>query len=106
MHAVIQEDLNIALADTGMPWEQLTDKTVLVSGATGLIGKTLVQLLLAYGQAQIVALVRSPEKAKAIFGTRDNLTFVPWQASEPLTYSGSADYIFHCASQTSIDGYA
>lgn len=105
MHAVIQEDLNIALADTGIPWEQLKGKTVLVSGATGLIGKTLVQLLLAYGQTQIVALVRSPEKAKAIFGTRDALTFVSWQASEPLSYSGSADYIFHCASQTSSKGF-
>lgn len=105
MHAVIQEDLNIALADTGIPWEQLKGKTVLVSGATGLIGKTLVQLLLAYGQTQIVALVRSPEKAKAIFGTRDALTFVSWQASEPLSYSGSSDYIFHCASQTSSKGF-
>lgn len=109
-HSVVQEDLNIALSDKAIAWHELDGKTVIVSGSTGLIGKTLVCLLLAYAQTsatppRVVALVRSTDKARAIFGDCPHLELVLWQAHEPLQYDGAADYIFHCASQTSSKGF-
>ena len=108
--AVVQEDMNIALSDRSIPWEKLDGKTVMISGATGLIGRTVVNLLLAYGQTvsqppKILALVRSPEKAKAIWGENPCVRLVKWSAEEPLCYEGAVDYMIHGASQTSSRGF-
>ena len=43
-------------------------KRVLVTGATGLIGVSIVRSLLAIGDIEVIALVRNQEKAKNIYG--------------------------------------
>lgn len=107
---VVQEDMNIALSDRSIPWGKLDGKAVMISGATGLIGRTLVNLLLAYGQTvsdppKILALVRSLQKARDIWGDNPCIQPVLWSAEEPLHYDGKVDYIIHGASQTSSRGF-
>ena len=110
LSSVAQQDVITALADGNIPWHDLDGKTIMISGATGLIGRTLTDLLLAYAQTaarppHIVALIRSPEKAKAFWDNIPNLTLFSWTADQPLKYAGDVDYIVHCASQTSSKGF-
>ena len=66
------EDLEwISQAD--LPWEKLEGSTVLVTGATGLIGMTAVHALLYANKKRnlglrVCAVVRDPEKAVRVFG--------------------------------------
>ncbi len=110
LRTVVQEDMNIALTDRSIHWSALDGKSVMISGATGLIGRTLVNLLLSYGKTtqnppKIIVLVRSPEKANTLWGSCPNVEPVIWCAEEPLSYPSKVDYIIHGASQTSSKGF-
>ena len=51
-----------------LPWEKLKEKSVLLSGATGLVGSFLVDVLLSKGiDCTVYALGRNEEKAKTRF---------------------------------------
>lgn len=105
--SVLQEDLAL-LAREGQ-FEKLRHHTVLVTGATGLIGSQLVRAL-AYCnkqmslQMQILALVRSPEKAERIFGTTEGFTVIKGDVTTPfaeyLPKNIKIDDIIHAASIT------
>jgi ligand-binding SRPBCC domain-containing protein len=61
----------------------LTDRSgarVVVTGATGLIGRRIVQILLEKG-AQVVAFVRNVDKARGLLG--DEVTCVQWDFTRP-----------------------
>lgn len=62
----LKEDLQY-IANYNLPYEQLKGRSVLVTGATGLIGTLLVRALLAIGDIKVIALVRDSEKAKKIY---------------------------------------
>lgn len=105
---IYAEDLKNILSDTAIAWRELEGKTVAVSGATGLLGRTLVDTLIAYGKTvadppQVVVLVRNREMAAEMFGTDCQIVF--WDASAVPTAEGGVDYIFHCASQTDSRGF-
>lgn len=53
---------------------------VVVTGATGVIGERLVEILLEKG-TKVTALVRSPERARARLG--DGVDLVPWDFTRP-----------------------
>lgn len=105
--SVQQADLEQA-AQTALPWERLDGKTVLVTGATGLVGSQLVKVLLAANRlrgirVRVVALVRSAEKAKRVFGhllERPELELCIGDVTAPVEVAGSVDHIIHAASQT------
>lgn len=98
-----QEDIQefvstFALAD------ELADASFLITGATGLIGSSLIRCLLALDKGiRIIAPVRNKEKAATMFG--DVLDRVEWMecnlASCDYDYVGEADYVIHCAAPTS-----
>ena len=92
--------------------EELCGKTVLITGATGLIGQTLVSALLRYRSSDplkdlihVIACVRSEEKARRLFVEIDggNLGFLlsSIEALPADRLSGQVDYMIHAASQTS-----
>lgn len=81
----------------------LRGRTVLVTGATGLIGAALVRRLVAGGEASTVyAACRNIGRAQALFGPETSrLRFVPYEAERPLAGDTAYDYIIHAASGAS-----
>ena len=72
---------------------------VVVTGATGLIGKRIVQILLE-GGSKVVALARNVEKARKLLG--DQVNCVHWDFSKPdegdwRRHLGEADAVIHLA---------
>ena len=68
---IMQQDLEM-LVDSDLPITALEGKSVLVTGATGLIGSQMVYLLACYNrmrnlQIHIIAMVRNEEKGKKMF---------------------------------------
>ena len=83
---------------------------ILVTGATGLIGSCIIDVLLAANivcnkKFEIFALGRSEEKLRNRFGTQENLYFVIQDVIEPITTEG-LDYIVHAASNADPKMYA
>lgn len=84
-------------------------KTVLVTGATGLIGSEIVLGLLAASRLnglkiKVVAFVRDKIKAETVFAevlNRENLEIVVQDVNLPIEYEGEVDYIVHAAGMTS-----
>lgn len=108
--SVMKEDISDILSDKNIPWEVLKDSTILVTGATGLIGEFLTYVLTTYGKSKIFALGRNIEKGKNLIKNCDLInkgvvTFINHDIREPLiNVIGKVDYIFHCVAMTkSID---
>ncbi len=104
----LQDDLEQIVASP-IPWEKLNNSTVLITGATGLIGSQIVRTLLAANRIRncnirILALVRSVDKATRIFGNllcRSALEIIVCDITESISIGHKVDYIFHAASVTS-----
>lgn len=81
---VLKEDLEY-IANYDLPYENLKGKTVLVTGATGLIGVSLVRALSTIGDIKILAFVRNEEKARKIYGEDSNVGLViRWKSMKQL----------------------
>ena len=99
------EDINY-IVGLDLPWEKLQGKSVLLSGATGLVGSFLVDVLLSKEiDCTVYALGRNEEKAKARFSKWSNdehLIFIPYDINKPLARDdlGTVDYVLHMASNT------
>ena len=109
-----QQDLQKAAA--GLPdWSCLQDKSIMISGATGLIGSFLTDLIMYQNRerqlnCKVFALGRSAEKGKQRFGAyweADTFRFVAWDINQPAPEElGYVDYILHAASNTHPVAYA
>ena len=91
--------------------DKIEGSTILVTGATGLIGRNIINEIIKYnifskGCINIVALVRSEEKAKRVFSENfDKLSLIIGDITEVNLLNVKADYIIHAASQTSSKGF-
>ncbi|RHC07671.1 NAD-dependent epimerase/dehydratase family protein [Blautia obeum] len=97
----LEEDLDY-IARYPLQYEQLKDTTVLVTGATGLIGVSIVRALIAIGNIHVIALVRNIEKANKLYNRYelDNIDFVVSDITAPVNIRKKIDWIFHCAAVT------
>ncbi|GFI46435.1 dTDP-glucose 4,6-dehydratase [Lachnospiraceae bacterium] len=104
-------------ADSDLPWNQLYKKSILVAGATGLIGRCLVDVLMKKNlreglNCHIYALSRSIEAARKVFPpdyfTQKDFTVVEHNVQNPLEPGNIAeiDYVIHLASNTHPIAYA
>ena len=105
--AVCQQELeHIARCD--LDWSAFSHKTVLVTGATGLVGSYAVRTLAAANRIHgcgmtILAMVRSADKARGIYGSlleRGDVALLLGDVRDPIVYDGPVDYIIHGASVT------
>lgn len=92
--------------------EILDGKTVLITGATGLIGLTLVNALLRYGTGRenppkVLAFVRNREKAEKIFRDihEEQLKLLYGDIRNPIATEAPIDYIIHAASVTASKAF-
>ena len=99
---------------SSLPWHCLMGKKVGLTGATGMIGSFLIDVLMAANTQRelgccVVGLGRSEEKARLrlpYFG-RNDFSFIECDVSEPgLEISPDVDYVFHLASATHPRQYA
>ena len=102
---VLQNDFD-EIAESNVPFAELNDKTVFVTGATGLIGSQFIKSIACYNRKKgtnikIAAFVRSAEKAKKVFGEIPNIDVVVGNINDKIEYDGNVDYIVHGASATS-----
>lgn len=75
-------------------------KTVLVTGATGMVGR-MVTLALVRGGARVIAQTRSLKRARAFFPGAANPVLWRYDITRPARLAGPVDYIVHCACPTS-----
>lgn len=87
------------------------NKTICISGATGLIGSYLIDYLLMHNDSRvrIIALVRNIDKAKirfCEFKNDDRLTFIKANLSLQIIVDDDIDYVIHAASLTDPKNYS
>lgn len=105
-----KEDLlNIASFD--LPWGKLSGCNILVTGATGLIGGCLVEVLMQNPNKdyQVYASGRNEERARkrfAEFADDAAFHFVKYDVLEPLESEVNFDFIIHAASNASPNFFA
>lgn len=81
------------------------NSTVMVTGATGLIGSQVVSALLSAG-AKVIALVRNREKAEKIFAEyKSGINYLVQDILEPISTDLSPDFIIHTANSTSSKSF-
>lgn len=106
---IAAEDLEQISSAEFIPWEQLRNGTILVTGATGLIGYTLVSALLYVDKVKklnlkVIVLVRDENKAQQRFQGMEErpgaLQYCVGTVEQLPMIEGSIDYIVHAASQT------
>jgi UDP-glucuronate decarboxylase len=112
-HSTVREDIGRVLA-ADLPWGNLAGKTVLVSGAAGMLPAAMVDVLMS-AQAgsknidvRVIALVRSRERAESRFKhwlQNDNFSLLEQDVIQPLQPGLRPELIVHAASQASPKFY-
>lgn len=106
--SILLKDLAAIANEKAVPWTMLKDKTVLVTGATGLMGGLLVKAILYANQVhnngtRVIALVRDKQKAErtfAAYSACSELLYLQADILGALEVPGSVDYVIHAASVT------
>lgn len=97
------------VAGLELPWEKLKNKSVLISGATGLVGSCFIDVIMKRNEdgmnCKIYALGRNEQRAKERFAYcvgSSLFEFVAYDISQPLVRDdiGTVDYVLHLASNT------
>ncbi len=93
-----------------LPWERLEGKTILISGATGMIGSFLIHVLMQRKEVRkILAVSRSEQTARERleeYWDTERFVFVPHDVNLPLETKLKPDFIIHLASNTHPVAYA
>ena len=96
---ILRADLQ-RVAEIFPHWEELRDKSVFITGATGLVGSMLVRCLCAAPVSiTVIAHVRNEQKARAMFGDLP-IVYCVGDVTSPIHYEGTVDHILHTASVT------
>lgn len=114
-NAIYQQNIKKA-TEVSLDWDKLSGKTVLISGATGMIASTLIDILMYQNQKiqeksgiHIIAISRNMESAKVRFERywdSKYFTYLSRDITKPLPELGDVDYILHAASNTHPRAYA
>ena len=107
------EDMEYISNAEFIPWDKLKNKMILITGATGLIGYTLVNSLVYANKKhglnlKILALIRDMDRARERFMDIDSdtaLEYVIGTVEKLPEITEKVDYIVHGASQTASKAF-
>ncbi|GLU98389.1 NAD-dependent epimerase/dehydratase family protein [Megamonas funiformis] len=111
---IFKEDMEYIIHANFINWENLSNKTIFITGVTGLIGYYLTSSLVyknikENSNIKILALVRDIEKARLQFKEHlkvdNNLNFICGDLNNIPNISEKIDYIIHGASPTSSKSF-
>lgn len=109
---IIREDME-NIYNRGYDWSKFEGKTVLISGAYGMLASYIVYMLMYLNiskgiSVKVIAQGRSEDKAKEKFGdfwNHNNFSFVNLNILEQIQNMPHIDYIIHAASLASPQYY-
>ena len=102
------------IVSVNLPWDKLRNRSLLLTGASGLIGTMLVDALMTKNKlnhlnCRIYAFGRNESKAKKRFydyWDSHYFHFLPMDVNKPIQLEQEIDYIIHAASNTHPKLYA
>lgn len=113
-HQLYREDIEY-VATIGLPWNKMENRSILITGASGLIGSFLIDVLMWKNihdclNCKVYSVGRSVNKAKKIFASywdSDMFEFISHDINEPMNLKiVKVDYVIHMASNTHPVAYA
>ncbi len=107
-----QNDLK-EYANIHLEWKKLNKKTIMISGATGLVGRYLIDLIMYKNIIQgfkirLIAIGRNKKKMQSLFKEyRENEFFeiLEQDVKEKINFTEKIDYMIHLASNTYPNQY-
>jgi len=106
-HEIYAADI-AGVANENLPWEKLAGKSLLLTGATGLIGTLMIDVLMKKNRddnlnVKIFAAGRNEKVANERFADYfddKNFSFIKLDVNEPIGEDFHADFIIHAASNS------
>lgn len=106
--SITKEDGHNIVDCNTIDWKMLSGNTILITGATGLIGMNLIHGIMSYnelnnGNIKVLALVRNVNKGNSLFAEyieKNWLQLVQGDILTPVSLEENVDYIIHGASVT------
>lgn len=113
---IYRQDIQFSM-DAEELQKHLSGKTLLITGATGMIASVIIDILMHYNSEKkaedagihIIAVSRKEDKAKERFTSywdSEYFTYLAHDIAVPLPELGTVDYILHAASNTHPRAYA
>lgn len=105
MNRVLEDDLKTIIAED-LSWEKLKNKTVMITGASGMVGSYMLYVLLMlndekhYG-IKVDAVMRNANKLPEEIRNREDVNVVVADVTKDIPNVGDIDYIIHAASPAS-----
>lgn len=105
MNRVLEDDLKKIIAED-LSWEKLKNKTVMITGASGMVGSYMLYVLLMlndekhYG-IKVDAVMRNVNKLPEEIRNREDVNVVVADVTKDIPDVGDIDYIIHAASPAS-----
>jgi nucleoside-diphosphate-sugar epimerase len=99
------------VASLQLPWEKLSGCNILVTGATGLIGSCLIEVLMEHSNKDYHVYASGRNEARAMrrfskYGKDPYFHFFQYDVTEPLKGEEQFHYIIHAASNASPNFFA
>lgn len=114
MNKIILEDMKYLYQYDSDMWRQLNNRSVLVTGAYGMLPSYMVFMLIYLNEyiedfnTEIICIVRDEKKLRSRFGEyieRPYFKTIIGDVVNPILYDGKIDYIIHGASPASSQFY-
>ena len=107
LNKIEKEDFEYILNDRNIDWDNFKNKTILISGASGMLPAYMVKTLLYLDKVKnynikIIGIVRNLEYAQLRFQNflqNANFELLAKDISKDINIEGKVDYIIHAASQ-------
>ena len=112
INSIITQDME-DIYSRELPWKELDGKTILLTGAYGMLASYIVYFLFFIRnkkniKVNLIAIVRNKDKFYKKFSDiteMDNIAVIENDVSEPMDIDGNVDYIIHAASLASPQYY-